>query len=294
MTPTKGLLAPFLGVEELRPEAECRFVVLPVPYERTTSYMQGCASGPRAILAASAYVELFDEDAGLEPFRAGVFTAPPLLEPAAPEALPGLLREPVERWVRAGKFVATLGGEHAVTLGPVLGALAARPDLTVLQIDAHADLRDAFEGTPFSHACVMRRVQERCRVVQVGIRSLSAEEEEARPGLNVRTLFMRDTHPFGREHVAAALRELSSNVYLTVDIDGFDPAYAPATGTPEPGGLDWFEVSALVRELALSRRIVAMDVTEVRPEPGDVRTEFLAARLIQRTMAWVLRAEGKR
>ena len=292
--PPKGLAAPFLGITETRPEAECRFVVFPVPYERTTTYLRGTASGPRAILAASANVELFDEDARNEPTLAGIFTAPPFLGTPAPEDLPALLRAPVEAWLRAGKFVAVLGGEHAVTLGPVLGALSVHPDLSVLQIDAHADLRDAYEGTPFSHACVMRRVQERCRVVQVGIRSLSAEEEEARPSLNVRTFFARDTHPLGRESLRAVLAELSPCVYLSVDIDGFDPAYAPATGTPEPGGLDWFEVSALVRELARSRRIVAMDVTEVRPEPGDVRTEFLAARLVQRVMAWVLRAEAAR
>jgi agmatinase len=253
--------------------------------------LKGCADGPRAVLEASANVETFDEEAEWCADGHPVFTAPAFPDTPAPADLPGRLRDAVAPWARAGRFTVTLGGEHAVTLGPVLAYRDAAPDLSVLVLDAHADLRDEYEGSPFSHACVSRRVQEHCPVVQAGVRSLSAEEWDALPGLNVRTFFRRDTRPLTDETVDAILGALTDRVYLSVDVDAFDPAFAPATGTPEPGGFDWEEVSRLVRALALRKTLVAMDVTEVKPVAADVRTEFLAARLILRTLAWVSKGE---
>ena len=292
MTAEPQALRNFLGDDQSSPEERARFVVLPVPYEMTTTYMKGCDEGPRAIIDASWNVECYDEEAGLEFYRAGLFTAPPFTDLPAPKDLAPMLQKRVERFAAAGKFAAVLGGEHSVSLGPILAYLRQYPDLSVLHIDAHADMREAYDGTPFSHASVMRRVQESCKVVQVGIRSISVEEAEALPGLNCATFLRRDCRRFTPEHIDRIVSELTGSVYFSCDIDGFDPAYAPATGTPEPGGLDWGEFSDLVREVASRRRIVGMDVVEVKPNPGEVRTEFLAARVVCRTMAWVARTQG--
>ena len=277
----------FLGEEEKAGGKDARFIVFPVPYEETTSYVRGCSDGPRAVLNASTQVETYDEEASCEPHRAGIHTHPFFRDAPRPEDLPGRLKAAVEPWARAGRFTVTLGGEHAVSLGPVQAYREAHPDLSVLQLDAHADLRDRYEGSRFSHACVGRRIQEVVPLVQAGIRSLSAEEAEILPSLNVRTFFRKDHRPLGAEGIEAVIDALTDRVYLSLDIDVFDPAHAPATGTPEPGGLDWGEFSSLVRELARRKTLVAMDVCEVKPVPGDVRTEILAARAILRVMAWV-------
>jgi len=287
-----GSFVPFLGEDGASREEDARFVVLPVPYDETTTYQQGCASGPRAVLAASANMESFDEDAewDLDPRR--IFTAPPVPGSPAPERLAPLLEARVRPWAERGAFTVAIGGEHAVTLGPFLAYLKAFPGLSLLQLDAHADLRDKYGGSRWSHACIARRVSEHAPVVQVGVRSLSADEWKARPTLGVQTFLRKDTKTLDERSVEAVLDALSPHVYLSVDIDVFDPAFAPATGTPEPGGLDWYEASLLVRELVRKKTVVAMDVTEVRPEPGDVRTEFLASRLILRVLAWIERKEA--
>ncbi len=277
---------PFLG-EPGGDLKDARFVVLPVPYEKTTTYLKGTASGPRAILDASANIESFDEAAGVELVPEDLFTAPPFSGSPPPAELPEKLRRAVAPHARAGRLVVALGGEHAVTLGPVLACRDAWPDLSVLQLDAHADLRDAYEGTPHSHACIGKRIQEHVPLVQAGIRSLSAGEARALPGLNVKTFFRKDLRPLDPERARAVVDALTEHVYLSVDIDVFDPAFAPGTGTPEPGGLDWFEVSCLLEEVVRRKSLVAMDVCEVRPLPGDVRTEVLAARLILRALAFV-------
>ncbi|MHC5037851.1 MAG: agmatinase [Planctomycetota bacterium] len=286
---SEGPTPTFLGESEGE-RKDARFVVFPIPYESTTTYLKGCAQGPPAILAASANIEIYDEEAECEPHLAGIHTAPPFADSPPPKDLPARLKAQVEPWARAGKFTVTLGGEHAVSLGPILAYKTVFPDLSVLQIDAHADLRDSYEGTPYSHACVARRIQEHCPLVQVGVRSLSAEEARDLPTLNVRSFFWKEMRSLHGESVERILPALSEHVYLSIDIDGFDPAFAPATGTPEPGGYGWRDVSNLVEAVAANRTLVALDVTEVRPVPGDVRTEILAARLILRVMAWVHRA----
>lgn len=274
---------------------DSRAVILPVPLERTTSYMQGTRGGPAAILAASQNMETYDEELHLEPCaEAGIHTLPRV------DTDSGTLEEVMER-IRAaelgllndGKFPVALGGEHSLTGPLVAAALAKYPDLTVLQIDAHADLRDAYLGNPLSHASVMRRVVEMCPAVQVGIRSMCAEEAAVVTSLPTTIFWGKDVAPasleeWQRRWIPAILGALGKNVYLTVDLDGFDPAYVPATGTPEPGGLDWHQVTALIREVAASRNIVAMDVVELLPQPGDHASDFFAAKLIYKSLGYIL------
>lgn len=267
-----------------------RAVIFPVPLERTTTYEHGTRNGPAAILAASGNMELYDEELRIETYRKiGIHTLPPIdtmngtLENVLVE-----LREAQRELLDDGKFPVALGGEHSLT--PPLVAAAAKKfkNLSVLQIDAHADLRDEYQGNPASHASAMRRVVEICPAVQVGIRSLSVEEAKAIPHLRTKIYWARDIVRAPLNNwVARVVKDLSPNVYLTIDLDGFDPSLVPATGTPEPGGLDWHQVIALVRAVARYKKIIGMDVVELLPQPGDHASDFLAAKLIYKCLGYI-------
>lgn len=265
-----------------------RYAVLPIPYDSTVSFQTGTRGGPRAILTASQQVELFDEEYGREFSGVGIAT----LDPVAPEmAGPEVMHESIFTAARPivadGKFLIGLGGEHSVTSGLVRAVLKKYRKLSVLQIDAHADLRDKYEGTPYSHASVMRRVVDMgVRVVGVGIRNYSLEEHRFMQRKKIAPITVREARS-NVDWIEQAVERLSEHVFVTIDIDGFDPAYAPGTGTPEPGGLDWFQVTDLLKATAIFRTIVAADVVEVIPLPGSMQTEFLAAKLIYKLIAHV-------
>lgn len=272
-----------------------RFVVLPIPYEATTTFGTGTREGPRAIITASQQVELYDEALGRDSSRAGVATLDPL-EPdvRGPEFMLRRIERAARQVVRDGKFLIGLGGEHSITAGLVRAVRSRYRDLSVLQIDAHADLRERYQGSPYSHACVMRRVHDLgVPAVGVGIRNCSADEarfiRRAR-----KPIFTARTCRYSSAWIDQAVAQLTANVYVTIDIDGFDPAYAPGTGTPEPGGLDWYQVTDLLAAVAQSRCIVAADVVEVRPLPPSSVTEFLAAKLVYRIIGLVCGAEPRR
>ena len=279
----------FLGLPERYSDyRRGRFAILPVPYDGTVSFQVGTRAGPRAIITASQQVELFDEEYGREFFQAGVATLPPLApNMSGPKGMTQDIYAAARKIVGAGKFLITLGGEHSIT-PPLVQAVARKhKKLSVLQIDAHADLRDSYEDTPYSHACAMRRVWEMgIKVVGVGIRNYSREESAFIRKKKINLISSRQTRE-DADWIQEVINELSHNVYVSIDIDGFDPAYAPGTGTPEPGGLDWFEVTDLLKAVAIDRTIVAADVVEVLPLPGSAQTEFLAAKLIYKLIAHV-------
>lgn len=267
-----------------------RAVIFPIPLERTTSYERGTRKGPAAILEASRNMETFDDELGVETFlKTGIATLAPI------ETAEGTLEKVLAdiyttelALLRDGKFPVALGGEHSLT--PPLVAAAAKQfaNLSVLQIDAHADLREAYQGNPASHASAMRRVLETCPAVQVGIRSLSIEESEAIPQLRTKIYWARDIARAPLESwIPRVVADLLPHVYLTVDLDGFDPAYVPATGTPEPGGLDWYQVTSLIHAVAQQRKIVAADVVELLPQHGDHASDFLAAKLVYKILGYV-------
>lgn len=274
--------------------AAARVLIWPVPFEKTVSYGTGTKDGPAAIIDASRFMELYDEEVEGEPAAIGIHTLPAIDADLEPDQMMPQIETRGGELIETGKFVCMLGGEHSVT-PPLVRAFAKKyPRLSVLQIDAHADLRDTFEGTRNSHACAMRRVLEVCPAVQVGIRSLSSEEARAIPDLPTRLFYAKDivgqTNNAERVNwISAAVDALTEDVYLTVDIDGLDPSLVPDTGTPEPGGLSWYEVLALVRGVAAKRNIVGMDLVEVCGSPASVRSSFLAAKLIYKTLAYVFR-----
>jgi agmatinase len=281
----------FLGLEPPHCDyATARFAVLPIPYDSTTSYQTGTRNGPEAIIAASRQIEFFDEETGREAYKAGVATLPPV-EPnmAGPRDTHEEIFKAAKRVVRDGKFLLGLGGEHGVTSGLVRAVMTNHKKLSVLQIDAHTDLRDEYQGTPYSHASVMRRaLDDGASIVPIGIRAVSAAEQRFMRKQGIEPISARDCH-YDKHWIDRVLTALGDPVYITIDIDGFDPAYAPGTGTPEPGGLDWFQVTGLLRRVAAERKVVAADIVEVMPLPGQVVTEFLAARLAYKLMGYLLR-----
>ena len=262
-----------------------RVAILPIPLDRTTSYVAGTRNGPHEILVASAHMELWDEETETDVHRIGIFTMPEMEFPFATmdEVMHEIHRVAAELVAR-DKFPMILGGEHSIT-PPVVAALAARhPGLSVLHIAAHADLRDSFMGTPHNHACTMRRVLEHARTTQVGIRSLSTEEAAAVPALPTKIFYdfnMRQ-HEDWIDRVVASLGE---TVYITIDCDGLDPAIMPSVGTPEPGGLSWYETLTILRRVIESRRVVGCDLVELCPMPGNVAPNFLCAKLVYKILS---------
>jgi agmatinase len=267
-----------------------RAVIFPVPLERTTTYETGTRNGPAAILRASQNLELYDEELETEPYKEiGIHTLPPI------DTLDGTLDEVLTEIFTAqcalledGKLTVALGGEHSLT-PPLVSAVAKKyQNLSVLQIDAHAELREEYHANPSSHACAMRRVLEVCPAVQVGIRSISAEEARAVPQLNTKIYWAKDIARLPlKTWVAKVLEDLNPNVYVTIDLDGFDPSIVPATGTPEPGGLDWYQITALLRAVAGHKKIVGLDVVELLPQHGDHASDFLAAKLVYKCLGYI-------
>jgi len=286
----------FLGLPPEQTQRDtAKFVILPIPYEETTTYQKGTASGPAAIIDASQQVELWDEELERETSELGVFTAPPIPPgaPPAPEELHLLTQPETERYLARGQFVMALGGEHTISLGPILAHHARWPGLGVLHFDAHGDLRDEYDGTKYGHGCVMRRVHEQgIPLVQCGIRAVSREEAELMRDSDIITAFYaHDARPL-QQHTESIIAALPPHVYVTVDVDGLDPSVMPGTGTPEPNGLGYREVLDVIRDVAKARTIVGADVNEVRPLPGHAQTEFAAARLTYRIMGYVAGARG--
>ena len=263
-----------------------RVVILPVPLDRTTSYVPGTRNGPREILVASSHMEHWDEETETDVHGIGICTLPEmeLPFPTMDEVVREIRRVATEI-VSRDKFPVVLGGEHSIT-APVVAALAAQhPGLSVLQIDAHADLRDSFMGTRYSHACAMRRTLEYARCTQVGIRSLSTEEAAAAPTLPT-TIFYDFNMRRDNRWIDRVADSLSDDVYITIDCDGFDPAIMPAVGTPEPGGLSWYEGLALLRRVIERRHVVGCDIVELCPMPGNVAPSFLCARLLYKILTY--------
>lgn len=280
----------FLGLPEQYSDLEkSRVVILPVPYESTTSYQAGTRDAPHEIIWASRNVELYDEETGKETYKIGIHTLDemiPILGNA--DAMIEALYSVSRQIVQADKFQITLGGEHAITSPIVKAHLEKYPSLAVLQIDAHADLRDSYEGSKHSHASAMRRVVELCPVVHVGIRNISSEEVQALPKLKSKIFYMKDIEK-DSNWFKKVVEELPEHVYYTIDIDGMDSSLMPSTGTPEPGGLSWFDVMNLTRELANRRNIVGFDLVELCPQVGVKAPNFLCAKLIYKILGQIFK-----
>jgi len=284
----------FGGIEPEYTDFErAQFVVIPVPYDLTSTYRSGSRQGPAAILDASAHMELYDEELGRETYRCGIHTLP-FLEPDArgPKEMVESIRQKTLEVVQAGKIPVTLGGEHSISFGCVQALKEKYPALSVLQFDAHADLRDVYQGSPYSHASVARRISECCPLVQAGIRSMSAEDAAFLADSRIKS-FSADYILEKNGWCEAIAGHLKGDVYISVDLDVLDPAFMPATGTPEPGGIGWKDLLRLIRAVSEKCSIRGFDVVELSPIPGLVAPDFLAAKLTYRMMGYASKDVNK-
>jgi len=267
-----------------------RAVIFPIPYEKTTTYGQGCCKGPEAIISASGQLEYYDEVLDSEPYMIGIHTTTPFSQTPLPEQLPQKLRRKAAKYFQDGKLLVGLGGEHSVSLGLVQAALGVFGALGVLHVDAHADLRDAYQGTHYGHGCVLRRISEHCPVFLYGVRSLSVEERDFISTHHIPiTYAFEKNKPYKHRTLISALPE---NIYLSIDIDVLDPSLVPGVGTPEPGGLDWNELINFLDVINHRTNIIGFDVVEVMPLPSQTVSEFTAAKLVYRLLGMIGKKRG--
>lgn len=257
------------------------YVLLSVPYDGTSTFVKGADKGPQAILDASDSLELYDIQYDTDVSKVGVYTDHHEYDLSTPEAMVRSVYGRVSHFLDMGKRVAMVGGEHSVSVGAIRAMSERFPDLTVLQIDAHADLRDEYHGSPYNHACVMRRAQECARVVQVGIRSVCEEEQ---CNIVPENIFYAHNIVGRTGWEDEVVERLTGNVYISFDLDGLDPSILPATGTPLPGGLQWYPTLNLLEKVFRVRRVVGFDVVELCPQEGNVVSDVLAASLVYKMM----------
>ena len=286
----------FGGIEEEEYSSfdPARIVILPVSYEGTVSYGTGTGAGAMAIVDASRNMELYEEETDSEVYKLGIHTLNEFTPRETPEAMMTELYEYSKAMLESDKFMCMLGGEHSVS-APIIKAHAEKfHNMSVLQIDAHADLRDTYDGTPHSHASIMARVVKDLRIpsVQVGIRSISADEARLlQTGIPTKIYWAKDIA--GRtDWIDAAVDSLTENVYLTIDIDGLDPSIVPTTGTPEPGGLGWYQTLTLIRKLAEKKRIVGMDLVEYSYFENYDSPAYLCSKLVYKSLAYIFKDQA--
>jgi agmatinase len=274
--------------DDLADSKTAKAAILPVPYDRTATWKKGAARAPEAILEASHHVELYDAVADLEPCRWGIATLDPIEFEGPPEDLAEVVDGRVRTILDKRQLAVILGGDHSISIGAIRAASHLVPDLTVLQLDAHTDTREEYEGSTFNHACTMNWARKWCSIVQVGIRAVDSSEM---PLLDRERIV--HAHEICGPHASAdwidrVVSLLGDSVYVTIDVDCFDPSVVPATGTPEPGGLDWYQVDALLEQVTRARTVVGFDLVELLPTPGLWASDFLAAKLVYRFVGRIL------
>ena len=270
-----------------------RIHIIPVPYDQTSTYRKGADRGPAAIIDASSQIEWYDIETGTEIQQLGIHTQNPIeCDHDDPVHLAPLVRDRVRKALESNTLPVIIGGEHSVSIGAIEATAAHAGPISILQIDAHADTRDSYMGSTHNHACVMARAREQGSIVQVGIRSI--DQSELAQMDEQRVFFAHDIHTMNQSNdyswMDRVIEQLEEHVYLTIDLDAFDPSIIPSTGTPEPGGLDWYTINELIRRVARKRSIIAFDVVELCPTPHHHASDFIAAKLIFRTLAEIFDA----
>lgn len=275
-----GLESGFTSLEK------SKVVIIPVPFDETSTWGKGADKGPDAILEASANMELYDIETDSEVFEIGIHTAAAVSEKSSPEKMVDTLERTTKKYLALGKFIVGLGGEHSITTGFVRAYARHFENLSVLQIDAHTDLRPEYEGTPYSHASVMSRISEICPFVQVGIRSMDSIEK---PFLVKDKIFLAEDICDNDHWMDQAIAQLTENVFITIDLDAFDPSIMPSTGTPEPGGLGWYQVIRFLKKVIAARNVTGFDVVELAPVETNKSPDFLAAKLVYKLLSYKFR-----
>jgi agmatinase len=258
-------------------------VVLPVAYDGTSTWIKGADKGPQAIIDASPNMEFYDIETATEVCEKGISTDKVMSGFKTPESMIEAVRKRTSGHLSKGKFVVLLGGEHSVSIGAVKAHAEAFKEFSVLQLDAHSDLRDEYEGSMYNHACVMARVKEMCPIVQVGIRAIDSGEL---PNMDKGRVFFAEHIHDNDKWFDKAISQLRKNVYVTIDLDVFDPSIIPATGTPEPGGLGWYQVLRFLKKVGEQRNIVGFDVVELCPQKESKVSDFTASKLVYKLLSY--------
>ncbi|UCH15328.1 MAG: agmatinase [Bacteroidales bacterium] len=262
---------------------KAQIVILPVPYDETSVWIKGADKGPDAIIEASVNLELYDIETDSQVYKRGIHTAAPITEMSSPGKLVNKVYEKVKSLLLKNKYIVTIGGNHTVSIGAMKAFAEEFTDLTILQLDAHADLRQRYKGSEYNHASVMARAREICPVIQVGIRSMSKGEKKY---LNKeRVVFAHEIH-FDENWEKRVFKHLTKNVYLTLDLDVFDTSVIPSTGTPEPGGLQYYQVLFFLKKLIHHSNLAGFDVVELCPNRSNKAPDFLAAKLIYQILSY--------
>jgi len=262
---------------------KAKIVVLPAPFDATSTWIKGADKGPDAILEASANMETYDIETDSEVYKQGIFTDKPIKEKKSAEKMVAELKARTLKHIKNKKYVVTLGGEHSISAASIQAHVESFDNVSVIQFDAHADLREEYHGTKYNHACVMARAREIAPIVQVGIRSGAIEEADAMKGNNV---FLAQDIYDNNKWFDKCLKKLTKNVYLTIDLDVFDPSILPSTGTPEPGGLGWYQVISFLKLLMKKKNVVGFDIVELCPNPKNKASDFLTAKLIYKLLSY--------
>lgn len=260
-----------------------KVVLIPVPYDGTSTWGKGADKGPDAFLEASENMELYDIETGTEVYRQGIYLAPAVTEAASPEAMVNAVHQATKEYIKRNKFVTLFGGEHSISIGSIRAFNECFDNLTVLHIDAHADLRESYDGTPYNHACAVYEAAQNTNLVQVGIRSMDKIETTVMD--EEKTFFAHEmvTDEYWMDKV---IDSLGDQVFITFDLDAFDPSILPATGTPEPGGLLWYETLEFLREVFREKEVVGFDIVELCPNEVDRSSDFLAAKLYYKMLSY--------
>ena len=272
--------------EEYSDLDSAKVVIIPVPYDQTSTWIRGADKGPAAILAASANMELYDIETDSQVYTKGIFTHKAIEKKYSPENMIEAVTEKARDYINKGKFIVVVGGEHSVSIGSIKAHVENNKDVTVLQLDAHCDLREEYNGSKFNHACVMARTREFAPIVQVGVRSMDASEKESMKTDNI--FFAKDIHQ-KKNWIQRAVSRLSDKVYITIDLDVFDPSIMPSTGTPEPGGLLWYDVLEFLKTVFDKKNVLGFDVVELCPNDNNKAPDFLAAKLIYKLLTYKFR-----
>ena len=263
-----------------------KVVIVPIPFEKTTSYGRGTAKGPDAIIKASPYLEFYDEELDTEQWKAGIYTAQNVNVKGESEFVLDSIEKEISSYITMGRFIIALGGEHTISYCVFQAFNKQFENLSILQFDAHSDLRDTYEGSKYSHACVMRRIWEKNKnIVQVGIRSQCLEEKDFIKQNNIKTYY---AHNIKQNHFdPQIIDDLKENVYITIDVDYFDPSIMPSVGTPEPGGFLWYETLEFLKQIFINKNVVGLDVVELCPQESIRHPDFLVAKLIYKIIGFL-------
>ena len=274
----------YAGIEDQFSKLDTsKIVLIPVPYDGTSTWQKGADKGPAAFLEASENMELYDIETQTEVYKQGIFIADAIIESQSPETMVNEVHKMTKKYIKRNKFVTAFGGEHSISIGTIRAFNECFDNLTVLQIDAHADLRKDYEGSKFNHACALYEASQTTNLIQVGIRSMDVMET---------TVMDTEKTYFAHEMAAddawtdSAIDQMTENVYITLDLDALDPSIMPSTGTPEPGGLFWYELLEFLKTVFEDKNVVGFDIVELCPNEHDKSSDFLAAKLYYKMLTY--------